>query len=221
MTGSPLLLAVLTLLLLGPMATRSAAQEPADVPLPAPRTEGGKPLMQALRERQSNRSFAQRKLPDQVLSDLLWAAAGINRPESGKRTVPSARDWQEVAVYAVTAEGAFLYDAKANRLAVVVKRDLRGLTGGQDFVATAPLNLVYVADTAKMKGAAPEDQPLYMGADTGFMVQNVYLFCASEGLSVVVRSLVDRAALAAALNLPAEKKITLVQTVGYPGTPGQ
>jgi SagB-type dehydrogenase family enzyme len=202
-------------------AAWAAGPELSDITLPAPHMEGGKPLMQVLKERQSTRSFSAKKLPVQVLSDLLWAAAGINRPDSGKRTVPSARNWQEVEVYVVMEEGAYRYDAKANSLRVVAKGDLRKLTGVQEFVASAPLNLVYVADTAKMTGAAPEDQALYMGADTGFMAQDVYLFCASAGCAAVVRGSVDRKALAEALKLPETKKVTLAQTVGYPEAPGK
>lgn len=189
-----------------------------DIALPAPRTEGGRPLMQVLKDRQSSRSFSSRALPDEVLSDLLWAAFGINRPDSGKRTAPSARNWQEIEVYAVMEGGAYLYDAAANRLRPVVEGDLRGLTGVQDFVGTAPLNLVFVADTTKMRGAAPADQTRYAWADAGFISQNVYLYCASEGLATVVRGLVDRNALAQALGLPEHKKVILAQTVGYPGT---
>jgi len=113
-------------------------------------------------------------------------------------------------------EGVYLYDPQANRLRGVVRGDLRKLAGTQDYVAMAPLNLVYVADTARMKGVSPEDQALYSGADTGFIGQNVYLFCASEGLATVVRASVDRKALAIALKLPDHKRITLAQTVGYP-----
>ena len=188
-----------------------------DIALPAPRMEGGRPLMQTLKARQSSRVFSEQRLPDQVMADLLWAAAGINRPDSGKRTAPSARDWQEVEVYAVTENGAYLYDAKANNLRAVVPGDLRKLTGVQEFVAVAPLNLVYVADVTRMKDSKPEDQMLYMGADTGFISQNVCLFCASEGLATVVRGSVERAALAKALKLPEHKRIVLAQTVGYPG----
>jgi SagB-type dehydrogenase family enzyme len=190
----------------------------ADISLPAPRMQGGKPLMQALKDRQSSRTFGAKKLPAQMMADLLWAAAGINRPDSGKRTVPSARNWQEVEVYAVMEDGTYLYDAKANILRAVATGDQRKLTGFQDFVASAPLNLVYVADTTKMKTSPEEDLALYLGADTGFISQNVYLFCASEGLATVVRASVDRKALAEALKLPEQKKITLVQTVGYPPT---
>jgi SagB-type dehydrogenase family enzyme len=200
-------------------AAPALAQNLQDIALPAPRMEGGRPLMEVLKDRQSSRVFSDQMLPPQVLADLLWAAAGINRPESGKRTVPSARNWQEVEVYVVTAGGAYLYDAKANALKAVVPGDLRKLTGGQDFVAVAPVNLVYVADTSRMSDSAPEDQALYSGADTGFIGQNVYLFCASEGLATVMRGSVDRKALAEALKLPEQKRIMLAQTVGYPGTP--
>jgi SagB-type dehydrogenase family enzyme len=193
------------------------AAELTVVKLPPPRLEGGKPLMEALKDRQSARVFSDKKLPPELLSNLLWAAAGINRPSSGKRTAPSARNWQEVEVYAVMQEGAYRYDAGANSLEPVAAGDLRKLAGTQDFVAIAPLNLVYVADPMKMKGSSEEDQKLYMGADTGFMAENVYLFCASEGLAVVVRASMERDSLAAALRLPAQKKIILAQTVGYPG----
>ena len=200
------------------LASWAAAADLTDITLPTPRIEGGKPLMQALKERQSVRVFSTKTLPVQVVSDLLWAAFGINRLDSGKRTAPSARNWQEVDVYAIMEDGAYLYDAKANSLRVVAKGDLRKLTGTQEFVKTAPLNLVYVADITRMKGAAPEDQALYSGADVGFISQNVYLFCASEGLATVVRGSVDRDALAKALNFPEQKRIILTQTVGYPGT---
>ena len=193
------------------------AADTADIALPPPRMEGGMPLMEALKARQTSRAFSPKTLPDQVLSDLLWAAFGINRPDTGKRTAPSARNWQEVDVFAVTENGAYLYDAKANVLRAVAAGDLRSLTGPQAFVGKAPLNLVFVADSARMTGSSPEDQALYMGADVGFISQNVYLFCASEGLATVVRGMVDRDALAKALNLPEHKRIILAQTVGYPG----
>ena len=200
-------------------ASWAGAADIPDIALPAPRMEGGMPLMQALKVRQSSRAFSTQKLPVQVLSDLLWVAAGVNRPDSGKRTVPSARNWQEVEVYVVMEEGGYRYDAKANVLKAVAKGDLRKLAGRQDFVATAPLNLVYVGDPAKMEGVSSEtDIAMYLGADTAFMSQNVYLFCASEGLATVVRAMVDREALAKALGLSGKQRVTLAQTVGYPGT---
>jgi SagB-type dehydrogenase family enzyme len=195
-----------------------AEENLVDISLPTPHMQGGKPLMQVLKDRQSSRSFGTKKLSMQTVSDLLWAAFGINRPDSGKRTAPSTRNWQEIDVYAVMENGAYLYDAKANTLKLVVKGDIRNMTGSQPFVASAPLNLVYVADVMKMKNASPSDITLYSGADVGFISQNVYLFCASEGLATVVRGLVDRDVCAKALNLSGQKKVVLAQTVGYPET---
>jgi len=192
-----------------------------DIALPAPRMEGGKPLLTALRDRRTGRTFSAKPLPPQLISDLLWAACGVNRADSGKRTAPTAHNWQEIDVYVVLPEGAYVYDARTNALRAVATDDLRRQTGTQKFVATAPLNLVFVADTARMKGASPEDMALYMATDTGFMSQNVYLFCASEGLATVVRGGVNRAVLSRVLNLTAKQKIVLAQTVGYPGTAGK
>jgi len=189
---------------------------PSRVDLPAPATSGGHPLRDALRERRSSREFAARELPAQLLSDLLWAANGINRPGLGKRTAPSARNWQEIDVYVILPAAAYRYDAQANALAPVASGDLRGAAGGQPFVATAPVNLVYVADTARMEGASPGQLDLYSGADAAFVAQNVYLFCASEGLATVVRASLDREALARALGLRPEQRIVLAQTVGFP-----
>ena len=204
------------------VAVSAGAADFADLALPAPRLEGGKPLRQALKERQSSRAFSLKPLPLQLVSDLLWAAAGINRPDSGKRTAPSARNWQAVDVYVVMENGAYRYDATANSLRAVVPGDLRKLTGMQDFAATAPLNLVYVADMARMAGAqSDEDRLLYAGAETGSISQNVYLFCASEGLATVVRGSVERQALAGALKLSGQQKIILAQTVGYPAAEGE
>ncbi len=211
---------LLTGILMMVTAVCAFAQEMQDIALPAPRTDGGKPLMQALMERRSSRDFSDRALEPQVMSDLLWAAAGINRPDEGKRTAPSARNWQEIEVYAVTANGAYLYDAKANVLRAVASGDLRKASGMQPFVSIAPLNLVYVADATKMEGAAAEDRALYMGADAAFIAENVYLFCASQGLATVVRGSVDRTAMSQALKLPETKTIVLAQTIGYPGTSG-
>ncbi|TCJ12332.1 SagB/ThcOx family dehydrogenase [Parasulfuritortus cantonensis] len=183
--------------------------------LPAPHLQGGMPLMEALKARHSTRAFATRALPPALLSDLLWAAAGINRADSGKRTAPSARDAREIAVYVVTARAAYLYEPAGHRLRPVVEGDLRGRTGSQDFVATAPVNLVYVADPGRLD-ADPASRALYAGADAGVIAENVYLFCASAGLATVVRGSVDRPALAAALRLAPGQEVVLAQTVGYP-----
>jgi SagB-type dehydrogenase family enzyme len=192
------------------------AKDSATMKLPLPQTTGGKPLLQAMQERRSAREFAAKPLTPQLLSNLLWAAAGVNRPESGHRTAPSARDWREIDIYVATADGAFVFDPNAHALRRVLARDVRALTGQQDFVATAPLNLVYVADLSRMAEADDVDRNRYAAADTGFIAQNVYLFCASAGLNTVVRGLVDRDALAAALGLRPHQQIVLAQTVGYP-----
>lgn len=193
---------------------RGQNQGASEVALPKPQTDGGKPLMQALRDRKSTRAFTSQKLPEQVLSNLLWAAWGTNRPDD-KRTAPSAMNKQEIDVYVVLAEGAYAYDAKAHALKPVASGDLRAQTGGQPFVKDAPLNLVYVADLAKMSGGA--EQAVWYGAAAGFISQNVYLYCASEGLATVVRGMVDRTALAGPLSLRPDQRIVLSQTVGYPG----
>jgi SagB-type dehydrogenase family enzyme len=198
------------------MTASTIAGERQFVLLPPPQTEGGKPLMQTLKERHSTREFSPEALPPQVLSNLLWAAAGVNRPASGQRTVPSARDWREIDVYVATGEGMYRYDAKTNALQPVVARDLRALTGVQDFVAKAPVNLVYVADLDRMEGAAAEQKDFYAATDAGFIAQNVYLFCASANLATVVRGSVEREALAKAMGLAPHQRIILAQTVGFP-----
>lgn len=203
-------------------ATSAEPETPMpDIVLPAPRMAGGKPLMAALKARQSSRAFSATPLTLQLVSDLLWAACGISRADTGKRTAPTAHNWQEIDVYVALPEGAYVYDAKTNALRAVARGDLRKQTGTQGFVATAPLNLVYVADLSRMKDASPDDVALYSGTDTGFISQNVYLFCASEGLATVVRGGVNRAALSKALNLPEQRKIVLAQTVGYPADDGK
>jgi SagB-type dehydrogenase family enzyme len=194
----------------------AAAQELKSIELPKPQLDIGRPLMQVLKDRSTSRAFSSEKLPAQVLSNLLWAAFGVNRPDSGKRTAPSAVNWQEIDIYVATADGLYVYDAKAHRLSPVLAEDIRAATGLQPFVKEAPVDLVYVADLAKTGRVSAEDRDLYTAADTGFIAQNVYLFCASEGLATVVRGTVDRTALAKLMKLRPEQKITLAQTVGYP-----
>jgi nitroreductase len=181
-----------------------------------PQIDPNHPLLQILRDRKTSRKFDPRPLPDQVLSDLLWAANGVNRPETGGRTVPSALDWQEIDVYLATAEGLFRYDAQAHALDQISGQDQRALTGRQDFVSTAPVNLVYVADLARVQDVSPRVAELFMAEDAAMISGNVYLFCASEGLATVVRGMIDREPLARALGLRADQRIIMAQTVGYP-----
>ncbi len=202
-----------TCLLLSPCLI--SAQDLKAIELPKPDTEGGKPLMQVLKERKSVREFSPQRLSPQVLSNLLWAAFGLNRPD-GRRTAPSASNMQEIDIYVALPEGLYLYEAKPHRLEPVVAEDLRAATGLQAFVGQAPVNLVYVADYARMGKRSDEAKLFYSAADTGFIAQNVYLFCASEGLATVVRAMVDREKLAARMKLRPEQRIVMAQTVGYP-----
>jgi SagB-type dehydrogenase family enzyme len=151
----------------------------------------------------------------QVLSDLLWAASGINRAD-GHRTAPTAMNMQEIDIYVAKADGLFLYDIKAHALIPVVVQDIRAQTGMQPFVKDAALNLIYVADLAKMSRLKAEDANFYAATDTGFISQNVYLYCASAGLATVVRGSIDKPGLAKTMKLRPDQKIILAQTVGYP-----
>ena len=199
-----------------PPQEMARAEQTKLLELPVPQTQGGKFLMQALHDRCSSREFSRSGLPTQVLSNLLWAAFGVNRPESGGRTAPSAQHWQEIDVYVCLEEGLFVYDASGHVLRLLLQRDIRALTGLQPFVVDAPVNLVYVADYSRTRDAGEEERHLYCGADTGFISQNVYLFCASEGLATVVHGAINRPALAQAMKLAAHQRVILAQTVGYP-----
>ena len=192
-----------------------AAEEAKTVALPPPRSTGGKPLIEALMLRRSTREYSDRPLPQQVMSDLLWAAFGVNRP-SGDRTAPYWRHIMVIDVYASMADGVWLYDPKRHALVPHSRGDIRVQTGQQDFVGTAPLNLIYVAHGERMQDVAPEDRRLYASVDVGFIGQNVYLFCASEGLATVFRGAVDGPKLGQALKLPDQQFVTFAQTVGYP-----
>jgi len=192
----------------------SLAQDQAVIALPKPRTDGGKPLMQALKERKSTREFAPRSLTEQQLSDLLWAAFGVNRPD-GHRTAPTTMNLRCIDVYVGTADGLFLFDADAHALKRVLKEDIRAATTGQAELREAPVALIFVADHARMAKVAPAEREFYAAADTGYISQNVYLFCASEGLATVVHA-VNQSALAKAMKLGDDKKVILAQSVGYP-----
>jgi len=182
--------------------------------LPAPRKTGGKPLMDALMARHSTREYVDRPLPPQLLSDLLWAAFGVNRP-SGDRTAPYWRHIMVIDVYAAMADGVWLYDPARHALVPHLVTDIRAQTGMQDFVGTAAINLIYVAHGERMKDISPEERRLYASVDTGFIGQNVYLFCASEGLASVFRGAVNYEKLNRAMQLPPDQFVTFAQTVGY------
>lgn len=179
-----------------------------DIKLDNPNKSGGKPLMQALSERKSNREFQSKELPVSVLSDLLWAANGFNRPAN--RTAPTANDRQEIELYVTLKSGVYWYDAKNQLLKLIKSGDYRESTGSQDFVATAPLNVIFVADMNKTSSRE------YAYTGCGFIAQNIYLFAASEGLGAVTRGWYDKDVLAKLLNLSSHEEVLLTQSVGYP-----
>lgn len=183
--------------------------------LPPPQTSGGVGLMQALAARRSAREFASRPLPLPLLSDLLWAACGVNRADGG-RTAPSALNAQEVEVYVALPAGAYRYEPAAHALRLVAGADVRRVTGYQDFVDEAPLDLVYVAHHARLSAVPVAQREAYAHVAAGAIAQNVYLFAAGNGLSTVIRAWIDRDAIGAALGLAHDQQVLLSQTVGYP-----
>lgn len=162
------------------------------MPLPRPDTHGGLPLMRALAHRHSSRSFSSSPLPQQVLSNLLWAAFGINRPETNGRTAPSSVGAQEIDLYAALPGGLYIYDPFAHSLTLAAAVDARRVTGYQDFADEAPVDLIYVADHAHMSVVPSERRDAHSAMCAGAIAQNVYLYCASEGLATVMRSWFDQ-----------------------------
>jgi len=209
------LCSILNAIFLGGLLGIAQGQEPRSEDLPAPQVAGGKPLLTALSERHSTRDFLTTPIPRQLLANLLWAAFGLNRPETGGRTAPSTMNSQEVDVYVALPEGLYRYEARSNRLDLVSNQDVRGLTTGQRELKEAPLALIYIADLPRLAKAQPDKRPAYAQVDAGFISQNVYLFCASEGLGTVVHEL-DRGPLSAAMKLKPDQQIILAQAVGYP-----
>lgn len=185
------------------------------IKLPEANKTGGKPLMQALNERQSSRDFIDKELSMQQISDLLWAAYGINRSDLGKHTVPTSRNIQDMEVYIATKDGAFLYIPKEHSIQKVISTDIREKTGKQDFVKVAAVNLIYVSDFSKAGNGTDEIKTMTAATHCGFIGQNVYLYCASEGLISVFRAYIDNADIAKSLNLPDNKHVIYCQTVGY------
>jgi len=191
-----------------------------DITLPAPDRKGGKPLMQALNERQTTRTFTEDNLTQQQLSDMLWAAWGINRADQKKRTAPSAMNYQEIDVYVALPGGLYVYVSESNTLRMINNKDIRKTTGTQSYVNNAALNLVYVADmgkAGKKEGVKIDDSDLFMSySDAAFIAQNVYLYCASANLGCVVRGSIPKEKLALELGLRSNQLIILAQTVGVP-----
>jgi SagB-type dehydrogenase family enzyme len=192
------------------------AQVSEMVKLPEPQKKGGMSLMEALNNRQSQRSYSNKDLSIQQMSNLLWAAYGINRP-NGYRTVPSARTFNEFDIYIIKPEGWYVYNPAQHAMLKMGNEDLREFAGTQDFVKNAPVNLVFVADFDRMPSADDEFRKFYSAADVGYISQNVYLWCASEGLATIVRGQIDKPKAKEVLKLRPNQHIILAQTVGYPG----
>ncbi len=197
----------------------AASQTLQAISLPKPALSNDKPLMQAMAERKSSREFADSALSLQDLANVLWCANGVNRPENGHRTAPSAMNRQDIDVYAVLKEGIYLYDAAKHELTPVEAGDFRKDAGTQDYVGTAPLNIMLVSDLAKFDFARESGDKLLMAAlDAGHCSQNVYLYCAAANLACVTRASVDKVKLGGIMKLRAEQTILLGLTVGYPPT---
>lgn len=179
-----------------------------EIKLPAPDRDGGQPLMKLLNERKSSRSFSEKELSEQQLSNLLWAANGFNRED--KRTVPTARNCQELELYVILKKGIYFYNAKEHKLALVKEGDYRKSAGLQDYVADAPLNVLIVSDTKKAASAQ------YSYTNCGYISQNIYLYCASEGLATVARGSFNKEELNGLLQLSKSQEILLAQSVGFP-----
>jgi len=185
------------------------------IKLPQPQMDGGMPLMEALSKRTTSRAFSDKELDLQTLSNLLWAANGINRPNDGLKTAPSAVNWQEIDIYVSLSKGVYIYNAIENQLDFYMKGDIREATGRQPFVKEAPVNLIYVADFTRMGDRDETTKHWYSAADAAFIAQNVYLFCASENLANVVRGAVEKEELKKTLALPEHKHVVLCHSVGF------
>ncbi len=186
-----------------------------EIALPAPSRAASMSLTTALAARRSERGFAGTPLPLQALSDLLWAANGINRPGGG-RTAPSAHDEREVAIYVALPQGAYRFDPVDHLLRLVAVGDVRRVTGYQDFVDHAPLDLVFVHDAQPQSAIEAAQRTPFAFAAAGAIAQNVYLSCAAQGLACALRGSMDRDAIARALGLTHNQHVLLAQTVGFP-----
>ena len=184
------------------------------IKLPPPDKAGDKPLMQCLTERKSERKFDSKPLPPQILSDLLYAADGISRPD-GRKTVPTARNLQSQEVYAAMADGLYLYYPKTHSLDLVKAGDIREKCGMQAIHKTAPIVLIYVGDVSKI-GKNAAEKVFYAANHAGYASQNVYLYCTSAGLATVVCGLVNKPELEKVMELPGTKRVQLTQPVAYP-----
>lgn len=184
--------------------------------LPKPNLNRNSEVMEAFANRHSTREYAAKALTLNDLSDLLWAANGINRPEEGKRTAPSAMNKQDVDVYVVLPGGTYLYDAKAHQLNLVAEGDHRGaVAGGQAFVKSAPVSLLLVSDLSRLGDAKNTHTQLMGAVDAGIVSQNISIFCSAAKLATVPRASMDTAKLKSVLKLTDTQLPLMNHPVGY------
>lgn len=206
-----ILLSMLTLLSTSCMAQNS-------ILLPKPSMDNKVTLMQALQSRHSAREYADKQIPDDVLSTVLWAACGINRPSEGKITAPSAINAQDIQVYVVRKDGTYLYQPKDNSLQKVSSKDLRSAVAGrQSFAASAPVSLVLVSNHNKFPQQIPNEAKVRMGVvDAGYVSENICLACSALGLNTVPRMTMDIETLKKELGLDDNYDLVLNSQIGYP-----
>ncbi|MGA9048678.1 MAG: nitroreductase family protein [Dehalococcoidia bacterium] len=227
LSSSFLLVLVSLMMLSGSILIQSCSPMPANPQTPSAVTQSENKtaiplatnpkttLIEALKNRKSTPSFQTTALPKDVLVELLWAAWGINRPD-GRRTAPSAMNAQDVDIYALLSDGTYIYDAKENQIRSVLAQDIRSKIGNKEPLMDAPVQLVYVADYAKFRTGTPSDKALLSACDVGFIGQNVYLYCAAQGLGAHFYASIDHDALKEALQLRADQAAVFAQAVGYP-----
>ena len=186
-----------------------------DILLPEPQKEGGMSLREALSSRRSTRSYSDREIPLQTLSNLLWAGWGLSHGGGTLRTAPSSHNRQEMDLYVFLSSGVYIYDAAAGALRQILQEDLRGATCIQEYAFEAPLQIAMISDTSKITGKTPEGVIEAVSANAAYISENLYLACAAEGLSTVARLMVPFEQLHKVLSLRPEQRISIVQTVGY------
>jgi len=193
------------------------AQELQTIKLNTPGKTGGLTVMEAFSNRKTVREFSNKKLSTQDLSDLVWAAAGINRPDAGLRTAPSWRNYQDIDLYVCFPEGMYVYNAKEHVLEPWAKGEFYPLLATiQPFVNDAPVILLLVTDFAKMKDDNEEQRMMIAGLDAGIISQNISIFCAGKNMVTVPRGFMDKEELKKVLKLKETQHIMLNHPVGYP-----
>lgn len=204
-----LLLSLIIAIIFGGIATAQST-----IQLPEPQKNGGMPLMEALAKRSTARAFSTKEISNKQLSNILWAAFGVNRAD-GKRTAPSTMNFQGTDIYVLLKSGAYIFDAKNNKLTQVLSEDIRVMGGTQTFVKDAPVQLILVSDLSKLGKGSNEEKMNISNIDAGYISQNIYLCCVSEGLVTGARGSVDHKALAAKLKLRQDQSIVIAHSVGY------